>query len=58
MILKRGVDVTPEQLRRMLMAGTAKTRKKTKAGGHQATFVLTRIGNSRVALVVEPAEQS
>ncbi|WHS28478.1 class I SAM-dependent methyltransferase [Auritidibacter ignavus] len=57
-IKKRGVDVTPEQLRRMLMAGTAKTRKNTKAGGHQATFVLTRIGDSRVALVVEPVEQS
>lgn len=47
-IKKRGVDVTPEELRRILLAGTPKSAK------NQATLVLARIGESRVAIEVEP----
>ncbi|GAB4099985.1 class I SAM-dependent methyltransferase [Sinomonas halotolerans] len=47
-IKKRGTSVTPEELRRLLLAG-----QKKGAAGH-ATLVLTRIGDDRVAAVVEP----
>ncbi|MFB9071351.1 SAM-dependent methyltransferase [Citricoccus parietis] len=56
-IKKRGVDVTPEELRRQLMSGQGKGSgpgKGAKAAGHHATLVLTRIGKDRVAVVVEP----
>ena len=46
-IKKRGVSVTPEELRRQLLTGSGK-------GPHKATLVLTRIGDDRVAVVVEP----
>lgn len=52
-IKKRGVDVTPEQLRRELLAGRGKNR-----GGRAATLVLTRVGESRVAIEVEPLGQA
>ncbi|MBG6216451.1 hypothetical protein IWX75_000895 [Arthrobacter sp. CAN_A6] len=46
-IKKRGTAVTPEEVRRQLLAGSGKGKKK-------ATLVLTRIGEDRVAIVVEP----
>jgi hypothetical protein len=46
-IKKRGTSVTPEEVRRQLLSGSGKARKK-------ATLVLTRIGDDRVAIVVEP----
>ncbi|MCQ9166085.1 class I SAM-dependent methyltransferase [Arthrobacter sp. STN4] len=46
-IKKRGVSVTPEELRRHLLTGSGK-------GPNKATLVLTRIGEERVAVVVEP----
>ena len=51
-IKKRGVDVTPEELRRILLAGSPKSHKE------QATIVLTRIGEKRVAIEVEPVRSS
>jgi len=48
-VKKRGVDVTPEQLRRDIMTGRGKTK-----GGRTATLVLTRLGQRRVAIEVEP----
>lgn len=53
-IKKRGVDVTPEELRRLLMSGQGKGGKGAKAAGRHATLVLTRIGEDRVAVVVDP----
>ncbi|NUL46927.1 SAM-dependent methyltransferase [Cellulosimicrobium funkei] len=59
-IKKRGVDVTPEELRRLLMSGQGKGTGRGKGAGqgkgtgHHATLVLTRIGEDRVAVVVEP----
>ena len=50
-IKKRGMSVTPEELRRTLLAGSGKGGNK---GENKATLVLTRIGEDRVALVVEP----
>lgn len=47
-IKKRGMDVTPEELRKVLLAGTGKNAKK------KATLILTRIGDQRVAIEVEP----
>ncbi|RZU60864.1 class I SAM-dependent methyltransferase [Zhihengliuella halotolerans] len=47
-IKKRGVDVTPEELRKILLAGSGR-----KAKG-KATLILTRIGDWRVAINVEP----
>ncbi|GAA1413239.1 hypothetical protein AUR04nite_34970 [Glutamicibacter uratoxydans] len=47
-IKKRGVDVTPEELRRILLAGTPKSAK------NKATLILARIGDKRVAFEVEP----
>ncbi|MUK01709.1 SAM-dependent methyltransferase [Vibrio cholerae] len=46
-IKKRGTSVTPEEVRKQLLTGSGKGRKK-------ATLVLTRIGDERVAIVVEP----
>ncbi|GAB3251022.1 THUMP-like domain-containing protein [Arthrobacter pigmenti] len=46
-IKKRGTSVTPEELRRQLLAG------KPKSATSKATLVLTRIGEDRVAIVVE-----
>jgi hypothetical protein len=51
-IKKRGTSVTPEELRKQLLPagkGSAKGR-----GNKTATLVLTRIGEERVAVVVEP----
>jgi hypothetical protein len=51
-IKKRGTSVTPEELRKQLLPagkGPAKAR-----GNKTATLVLTRIGEERVAVVVEP----
>ncbi|WP_077489931.1 class I SAM-dependent methyltransferase [Sinomonas mesophila] len=47
-IKKRGTAVTPDELRKVLLAG----QKKGATG--KATLVLTRIGEHRVAAVVEP----
>lgn len=47
-IKKRGMDVTPEELRKVLLAGIGKGAKK------KATLILTRIGDQRVAIEVEP----
>lgn len=46
-IKKRGTSVTPEELRKQLLAGSKKSTQK-------ATLVLTRIGEDRVAVVVDP----
>lgn len=51
-IKKRGVDVTPEELRRILLAGSPKSHKE------QATLVLARIGEKRVAIEVEPVRSA
>lgn len=47
-IKKRGIDVTPEELRKVLLAGAGKKAKR------HATLVLTRIGERRVAIEVQP----
>lgn len=47
-IKKRGMDVTPEELRKVLLAGTGKGAK------NKATLILTRLGEQRVAIEVEP----
>lgn len=49
-IKKRGVDVVPEELRRELLG----RRKPAKGASVHRTLVLTRIGQQRVAVVVEP----
>ncbi len=55
-IKKRGMAVTPEELRRQLMAGKgSKASKGAKNPGRHATLVLTRIGEERVAIEVTPA---
>ncbi|MDQ6752124.1 MAG: class I SAM-dependent methyltransferase [Actinomycetota bacterium] len=46
-IKKRGTSVTPEELRKQLLTGSGK-------GPNSATLVLTRIGEDRVVIVVEP----
>lgn len=46
-IKKRGISTTPEELRRQLLTGSGK-------GPNKATLILTRIGEDRVAVVVEP----
>ena len=48
---KRGVDVSPEELRRTLMQGH-KTKKP--ASGEHLTLVLTRVGDARYAIVPVP----
>ena len=51
-IKKRGTSVTPEELRKQLLATGKGTGKG--AGKKTATLVLTRIGEERVAVSVEP----
>jgi len=51
-IKKRGTAVTPEELRKQLLPGGRNAGKK--GAGKTATLVLTRIGEDRVAIVVEP----
>ena len=48
-IKKRGMDVTPEELRNILLAGVTKTVKKK---GLAKTLVLTRVGDQRLAILV------
>lgn len=50
-IKKRGVDVAPEELRRTLMQGQ---NSKKPASGEHLTLVLTRVGDERYAIVVQP----
>lgn len=50
-IKKRGMSVTPEELRKQLLTGSGK-------GPNKATLVLTRLGEDRVAIVVEPVVPS
>ena len=45
--MSRYTAVTPEELRKQLLTGSGK-------GPNSATLVLTRIGDDRVAIVVEP----
>ena len=55
-IKKRGTSVTPEELRKQLLPG-GKTGGKTggkSRGKNTATLVLTRIGEERVAISVQP----
>jgi hypothetical protein len=47
-IKKRGMDVTPEELRKVLLAGTGRDAK------NKATLILTRVGEQRLAIEVEP----
>jgi hypothetical protein len=54
-IKKRGTSVTPEELRKQLFAG-GKTGGKASKGKKTATLVLTRIGEDRVAISVEPVQ--
>jgi hypothetical protein len=56
-IKKRGTAVTPEELRKQLLPGgkNAAGKNAGKKAGKTATLVLTRIGEDRVAIVVEPA---
>ena len=58
-IKKRGTAVTPEELRKQLLPGgknaAGKNAGSRKGGNKTATLVLTRIGEDRVAIVVEPA---
>ncbi|CAH0250806.1 hypothetical protein SRABI26_03137 [Arthrobacter sp. Bi26] len=49
-IKKRGTAVTPEELRKQLLPGGSAKHKSKKS----ATLVLTRIGEDRVAISVEP----
>ena len=55
-IKKRGTSVTPEELRKQLLPGGKASSKK--AGNKTATLVLTRIGEDRVAIVVEPVSSA
>jgi hypothetical protein len=52
-IKKRGMAVAPDELRKLLFLGLGKAPKKKPH--RRATLVLTRIGDHRVAAVVEPA---
>jgi hypothetical protein len=54
-IKKRGTSVTPEELRKQLFAG-GKNGGKGSKGKKTATLVLTRIGEDRVAISVEPVQ--
>jgi hypothetical protein len=51
-IKKRGTSVTPEELRKQLLPAGKNSSKA--AGSKTATLVLTRIGEEKVAVVVEP----
>lgn len=50
-IKKRGVDATPEQLRREVLSGRGKSK-----GGREATLILARLGEDRVAIEVDPLD--
>ncbi len=52
-IKKRGTAVTPEELRKQLLPGGTPAGSKAKSK-KTATLVLTRIGEDRVAISVEP----
>jgi len=52
-IKKRGISVTPEELRKQLLPGGGRNAKNMAK--KTATLVLTRIGEERVAVSVEPA---
>lgn len=52
-IKKRGTAVTPEELRKQLLPGGKPAGSKAKSK-KTATLVLTRIGEDRVAISVEP----
>jgi hypothetical protein len=52
-IKKRGTSVTPEELRKQLLP-SGKNNGKNNKGKKTATLVLTRIGEDRVAISVEP----
>jgi hypothetical protein len=54
-IKKRGMAVTPEELRKQLLPGGKPAGAKGKSK-KSATLVLTRIGEDRVAVSVEPVE--
>lgn len=51
-IKKRGVDVTPEELRQKILPKKARQNRSTPSS--QATLILTRLGQERVAVVVDP----
>lgn len=51
-IKKRGISTTPEELRKQLLPGGAAKAGKARS----ATLVLTRIGETRVAIAVEPVK--
>ena len=51
-IKKRGTSVTPEELRKQLLPAGKNSAKSR--GNKTATLVLTRIGEEKVAVVVEP----
>jgi hypothetical protein len=55
-IKKRGTSVTPEELRKQLLPGGKNSGKSggKGTGKKTATLVLTRIGEDRVAISVEP----
>ncbi|WP_253905859.1 class I SAM-dependent methyltransferase [Arthrobacter sp. H5] len=53
-IKKRGTSVTPEELRKQLLAGSGSGKAGSPKATNKATLVLTRIGEDRVAIVVEP----
>ncbi|MEU3846911.1 SAM-dependent methyltransferase [Micrococcus terreus] len=50
-IKKRGMAVTPEEVRRLLMSGQ---KAKGAGAGRHATLVLTRVGEERLAIEVRP----
>lgn len=51
-IKKRGVDVVPEQLRQQILP-----KKKSRGQTKHATLVVTRLGNTRLAAVVQPLDK-
>lgn len=50
-IKKRGMAVTPEEVRRLLMSGQ---KGKGAGAGRHTTLVLTRVGEERLAIEVRP----
>ena len=52
-IKKRGVDIVPEQLRRQILGGK-RSGKKSRGSKVHRTLVLVRIGQERIAAVVQP----
>ena len=53
-IKKRGTSVTPEELRKQLLPGGKNSGAAKNKGKKTATLVLTRIGEDKVAVSVEP----